>query len=166
MNAENSQMKSVGDGQVVAEEGQYLCFTLGEEVYAFNILRVQEIRGWTPVRVVPDSPPYVKGVLDLRGVIVPVIDLRERFSLQHVEYSKETVVVVITIQGETASTTLGVVVDGVSDVLDLAADDIKAPNMVSGEIRDCYIEGVTNKNGKIIMLIDSDLLFKDMSNRL
>ncbi len=100
---------------------QFLSLVLGDEEYAVDILRVQEIRSWEPVSRIPNVPAYEKGVVNLRGAIVPIVDLRERFGLPHLEYSALTVVVVLQSITQTGKTrVMGVVVDSVSDVMDVA----------------------------------------------
>lgn len=98
MNATTQQMKSVTReiGQEFTGE-QYLSFELDGEIYAVDILRVQEIKGWVPAMVIPNTPDYVKGVINLRGTVIPIIDMRKRFNLNEVEYTATTVVIVISI---------------------------------------------------------------------
>ena len=91
-----------------------------------DILRVQEIRGWSPVTRIPQAPAHVLGVLNLRGSIVPIVDLRMRFSLQRAEYTPLTVIIVLSVESPQGRRDFGVVVDGVSDVIDVPAGDVKA----------------------------------------
>ena len=107
------------------KRGQYLSFRVGADDYAVDILRVQEIRGWETVRPLPDAPEYVKGVLDLRGTIVPIIDLRVRFGNRDPEYRSTTVVIILAVSHGDGLHLVGVVVDGVSDVLDAGQTEIK-----------------------------------------
>src|SRR5499427_5733541 len=109
-----------------AETGssQILTFTLGAETYGVDILQVQEIRGWAPVTHIPQSPPHVLGVLNLRGSIVPIVDLRVRFSLP-AEFTPLTVIIVISIQTSSGRKECGLVVDSVSDVVDLDASQMR-----------------------------------------
>src|SRR5690348_10894150 len=104
---------------------QVLTFTLGSETYGVDILRVQEIRGWTPVTRIPQTPPHVLGVLNLRGSIVPIVDLRMRFNLERAEYTAITVIIVLSVESAVGRRDFGVVVDGVSDVVDINTADIK-----------------------------------------
>src|ERR1700753_1317058 len=112
-----------------ANEGshQVLTFVLGKETYGVDILRVQEIRGFSAVTKIPHAPPHVLGVLNLRGSIVPIVDLRMRFELERAEYTKVTVIIVLSVQSSTGRREVGVVVDGVSDVVDVAAEDVHQP---------------------------------------
>ena len=95
--------------------GQYLSFELAGEIYGVDILKVREIKGWEEVRPLPDTPDYIKGVLDLRGVIVPIVDLRIRFQLESCEYTPTTVIIVLSVEYEKEQRVVGAVVDGVSD---------------------------------------------------
>jgi len=104
---------------------QFLTFQLAGEAYGVEILKVQEIRGWEAVRVIPNTPAFVKGVLNLRGSVVPIIDLRERFSLEHFDYSPKTVVIVLCVEHGANQFVMGIVADAVSDVLDINLEDIK-----------------------------------------
>lgn len=129
---------------------EVLVFVLGSEEYGVDILKVQEIRGYDKVNAIPGAPPYLKGVMNLRGVIVPVIDLRIKFALPEARYDSFTVVVILRVAGRV----IGVVVDGVSDVVQLAASEIRpAPNL--GALVDhSYLAGVAAKGERMVMLMD------------
>jgi len=144
-----------------AEEHQgdeYLTFISGSENYGVDILRVQEIRGWEVVTRIPNSPAFVRGVLNLRGAIVPVFDLRERIGLTPIDYSKETVVVVLRVNSEKGERSMGIVVDAVSDVLNTHADSIRNTPKFSHEIATEYISGLAESEGNMVMLLDVDKL--------
>jgi len=144
---------------------QYLTFVLAGEVYGVDILKVREIRGWQPVREVPETPPFIKGLMDLRGEIVPVMDLRERFGLGTAEYGPVTVVIVLTLNRETGAHTLAVVVDAVLDVLDVAAGEAReAP--LGCMIHKRYIEGVVSGERMVILLDTSALLSSEDWRRI
>lgn len=136
---------------------QFLTFELAGEAYGIQILKVQEIRGWEPVRKIPNTPSFVKGALNLRGAIVPIIDLRERFHLEKVEYTPTTVVIVISIETEgNASTVMGIVADAVSDVLDINLSEIRdAPNLGT-KINTRYMRGMYVGKKNMVMLLDVD----------
>lgn len=137
---------------------QFLTFQLADEAYGVEILKVQEIRGWEAVRVIPNTPAFVKGVLNLRGSVVPIIDLRERFSLERCEYSSKTVVIVLCVEHGANQFVMGIVADAVSDVLDINLEDIKkAPNFGS-KIDTRYMRGMHVYKKKMIMLLDVDKL--------
>jgi purine-binding chemotaxis protein CheW len=138
--------------------GQYLSFTLGEEVYGVDVLKVQEIRGWEEVRPLPDTPDYVKGVLDLRGAIVPIIDMRLRFNLTDVEYTATTVTIILNVDTHEKTHMIGVVVDGVSDVLDIQEQDVKDAPSLGGNIDTRYILGMVSKDDHVVLLLDGDNL--------
>jgi purine-binding chemotaxis protein CheW len=142
------------------EKGQYLTFRLGADDYAVDILRVQEIRGWEKVRSLPDSEAHVKGVLDLRGTIVPIVDLRIRFGETEPEYSATTVVIVMAIDlGESQQHLVGAVVDGVSDVLDIDRTELKPPPNIGGTVSRRYLEGMVSLPRGMVILLDLDRLF-------
>lgn len=142
------------------EVNQFLTFELAGDSYAVEILKVQEIRGWEPVRKIPNTPGFIKGALNLRGTIVPVLDLRERFGLENVEYTPVTVVIVLSINNKDHPMVLGVIADTVSDVLDLNLADIKpAPNFgVNIDTR--YMRGIYVAKQGMIMLLDVDKLLE------
>ena len=141
--------------------GQYLSFNLGGEDYGVDILRVQEIRGWEELRPLPDTPEYVKGVLDLRGTIVPIIDLRIRMNMTNVEYHPTTVIIVLSVQKEDGENQLvGAVVDAVSDVLDVSDKEIRKAPEIGSKINDRYMRGMVSRDERMVVLLDVDLLFK------
>src|SRR3954467_9302872 len=111
--------------EAAAGSQQVLTFVLGNETYGVDILRVQEIRGWSAVTKIPHAPAHVLGVLNLRGSIVPIVDLRMRFSLDRAEYTSVTVIIVLSVQSGAGRRDFGVVVDGVSDVVDVDASAVK-----------------------------------------
>lgn len=159
--ADTKTAPSLGDmGEVDDHSAQYMTFALAEEVYGVDILRVQEIRGWETVTRVPNAPPYVKGVINLRGSIVPIFDLRERFNLPVQEYTKDTVVIVLRIQCQATNTTriMGVVVDAVSDVLSAKTAEIGITPDFGGRVTTEFISGLASAGDKMIMLLDVDKL--------
>jgi len=138
-----------------AGEQEYLTFTLGQEHYGVDILKVQEIRGWEPLREMHDVPPCIKGVLDFRGRIIPIIDLRIRFGVEPVEYLSTTVVIVLS-RGD--GDMMGVVVDAVSDVLSIHGDAIKPPPRLGTHIGNDYVTGMVSLEQGMVMLIDAERL--------
>ena len=132
------------------ETREVLVFVLGKEEYGVDILKVQEIRGYEKVTPIPAAPEYLKGVLNLRGVIVPVIDMRVKFALPDIRYDSTTVVVILRL----ATRVIGIVVDAVSDVARLGAADVKeAPRL--GSIVDAgYLSGVATRDDRMILLLD------------
>jgi purine-binding chemotaxis protein CheW len=137
---------------------QMLTFEIGSETYGVEILRVREIRGWTSVTRIPHAPPHVLGVLNLRGSIVPVHDLRRRFELERAEYTKVTVIIVVSVQAAVGRREVGVVVDAVSDVVDINEAQMKpAPELGSSFASD-YIRGLVPLAQRMIVLLDIDKL--------
>lgn len=133
---------------------EYLTFSLGKEEYAMDILKVQEIRGYDSVTRIANSPDFMKGVINLRGVIVPIIDMRIKFNLGNVVYDEFTVVIIINVLGRV----IGMVVDGVSDVVTLLPDQIRpAPEFGSG-INSDYIIGIGTVNTQMLILVDIERL--------
>lgn len=146
---------------------QFLTFVLGDENYAVDILRVQEIKGWSPVTHIPNTPEYMRGVLNLRGTIVPIVDLRMRFNMSSVEYTELTVVIVLSVKAEGRERTLGIVVDGVSDVLSVKDEEVKPTPDFGGTISTEYIKGLVTVDEDMVMLLDIDLLLSvDELNQL
>ena len=137
---------------------QILTFTLGAETYGVDILRVQEIRGWSPVTRIPQSPSHVLGVLNLRGSIVPIIDLRMRFNLAQAEYTAVTVIIVLSVESSSGRRDIGVVVDGVSDVIDVEHAGIKPAPDLGGQINTEFIRGLAPVSEHMVMLLDIDRL--------
>jgi len=138
--------------------GQYLTFELAGEIYAIDILRVQEIKGWNKVTSVPNSPAYVQGVINLRGLIVPIVDLRKRFGMEIVPYTETTVVIVMKVYGETQDRTMGIIVDAVSDVHNINEENIRPAPMMHGVISNDFVNGLVNVNGTMVIVINIDAL--------
>lgn len=139
---------------------QLLTFTLGAERYGVDILRVQEIRGWSPVTKVPKLPPHVLGVLNLRGTIVPIIDLRVRFSLPSAEFTALTVIVVLSVELAEGTREIGAVVDGVSDVVDLSPDHLKKTPSLGNTPTIEFIQSLAVVDGNMIILLNVDELMR------
>lgn len=137
---------------------QYLTFMLDKEQYAVDILCVEEIRGWEPPTTIPNSPEYVKGVINMRGIIVPIIDLRLKFNIGKPLYSKVTVVIVLTFEGDNKARTIGFVVDAVSDVLNADLKDIQSSPAFGGCIPQQYIEGLINVGRNVVTLLNVENL--------
>lgn len=129
---------------------EVLVFVLGNEEYGVDILKVQEIRGYEKVTPIPASPAYLKGVVNLRGIIVPVIDLRVKFGMAEPRYDSFTVVIVLRI----AAQTVGIVVDGVSDVVRLAPSDVKAAPQLGSVVDASFLAGLATHDNRMILLID------------
>lgn len=135
---------------------QLASFRLGEEEYAIDISAVQEINRMTEITKVPNSPPYIEGVLNLRGRIIPAVNLRKKFGLPEREYDRHTRIMVVDVEG----TMVGLIVDAVSEVLRISPETIEpAPEMSAG-VNSKYIRGVGKVNGRLVILLDLERLFK------
>lgn len=144
--------------EAAAAPREFLTFTLGREEYGIDILRVQEIRGYDAVTAIANSPPFIKGVINLRGIIVPIVDLRVKFNLPQVTYDAFTVVIILNI----AQRTVGIVVDGVSDVVSLGDDQIKPPPEFGAACDTEYLTGLGVNDQHMLILVDIEKL---MSSR-
>ena len=140
------------------ERSQFLTFKLDDETYGVEILRVQEIKGWTPVTRIPNTPAYMQGVLNLRGTIVPIVDMRMRFELRHAEYTPITVVIVLSVKSDKGERIIGLVVDSVSDVIDVDSDEVKATPDFGSSLSTEFINGIATSNDNMVMLLDVDKL--------
>ena len=131
---------------------QYLTFTLDQEEYGVEILKVQEIKGYSAITPIPNTPSYIKGVMNLRGTIIPVVDLRSKFSLQEAEYNRFSVIIVVTV----GTKVMGLVVDAVSDVLNIPNADLQAPPDFGAQVDIAFIKGMTKAGEKLVILLDLD----------
>jgi purine-binding chemotaxis protein CheW len=139
---------------LTTDGNQFLTFQLGDELYGVDILRVQEIKGYTTVTKIPNTPPHIKGVLNLRGTIVPIIELRTKFGMPTIDYTMFTVIVVVVVQEKI----MGLVVDAVSDVLDIDRKDIQPPPEFGTKVDVSFINGIGKSGDKLIALLDMDRL--------
>ena len=137
---------------------QYLTFLLADEEYGVDIMKVQEIRGWDGATAIPNTPDYVLGVSNLRGMVVPIIDLRLRFQLPKAEFNSSTVVVIVKVASESGERTMGLVVDAVSEVYNLPEEAISDTPDLGGAISTNFVKGLATVDEKMIILLDIDLL--------
>ncbi|MGE3978640.1 MAG: chemotaxis protein CheW [Nitrospira sp.] len=137
--------------------GQFLTFSLGEELYGVDILRVQEIKGYTAVTKIPNTPPHIKGVLNLRGTIVPIVELRTKFGMPTIDYTTFTVIIVVVVQDKV----MGLVVDAVSDVLDIEKKDIQSAPDFGNKVDVAFLNGIGKSGDKLVSLLDIDRLLLD-----
>lgn len=135
-----------------SDDQQYLTFNLADEYYGVDILKVQEIKGYTTVTRIPNTPDFLKGVLNLRGTIVPIVDLRMKFGMGVTEPTSFTVVVVVNVRNRV----MGFLVDAVSDVLDMNAKDIQAPPDMGSSVDITFIAGIGNAQNRLVTLLDID----------
>jgi purine-binding chemotaxis protein CheW len=133
---------------------EYLTFTLASETYGIDILKVQEIRGYDSVTRIANTPEFIKGVINLRGVIVPIVDLRIKFRVGEATYHEFTVVIIINVIGKV----VGIVVDGVSDVVALSAEQIKPAPEFGGSLDTRYLTGLGTLNDEMLILVDIEKL--------
>jgi len=160
MNAATSAIEDITllNSNQSENKNQYLTFILAGEEYGVDILRVQEIKGWDNVTKIPNSPHYIKGVMNLRGTIVPIIDLRIRFNLETLDYSNTTVVIVLKIQSEDKDRIMGIVVDAVSDVYDITKEQMKPAPDFGDVISVEFIKGLATVESKMVIVLDIDHL--------
>lgn len=144
----------MSESEYNVESREFLVFSLGDEEYAIDILKVQEIRGYENVTRIANAPDFIKGVTNLRGVIVPIIDLRIRFQISEAVYDRQTVVVVTNI----GSRIIGIVVDRVSDVLSLGEDQISAAPDFSVGLPLAYLDGLGNLENRMLVLVNIEKL--------
>jgi purine-binding chemotaxis protein CheW len=136
--------------------GKYLVFHLGREEFGIRVLKVREIMGVQDITAVPQTPAYVKGVINLRGKVIPVVDLRLKFGLPETEYTQRTCIIVVQVQGEAGVMLMGIVVDGVAEVLNLAPGDIEdTPDFGQG-VATPYLLGMAKIKGKVKILLEID----------
>jgi purine-binding chemotaxis protein CheW len=136
---------------------QFLTFLLGAEQYGVEILKVQEIKGYSAVTPIPNAPPHIKGVMNLRGTVIPVVDLRTMFSMEAIEYSKFTVIILVALRDKTT----GLVVDAVSDVLDIDSSEIRMTPDLGVRVDTRFISGMAEVGGRMTVLLDIERLLGD-----
>ena len=154
------QLLQNADGQGGPEDSrQFLSFVVDEEEYGVDILRVQEIRGWQPTTRIPGVPDHIKGVLNLRGSVVPVIDLRLRFNLPELAYGPTTVVIVLQVIDDRGGHKMGLVVDAVSDVYTFESDRVQPPPDFGAQIGSVFLKGLVTMDHGMLILVDVDKLF-------
>ena len=147
------QEKSSG-GHSLQSNNEFLSFTLGKEEYGIDILKVQEIRGYDAVTSIANTPEFIKGVVNLRGIIVPIVDMRIKFKLDNITYNELTVVIILNI----AQRVVGMVVDGVSDVLTLKPEQIKPAPEFGGSFDTRYLLGLGTVDDRMLILVDIEKL--------
>jgi purine-binding chemotaxis protein CheW len=133
---------------------ELLTFTLGREEYGIDILKVQEIRGYDAVTAIANAPEFIKGVINLRGIIVPIVDMRIKFKLGNVTYDESTVVIILNV----ANRVVGMVVDGVSDVLTLKPEQIKPAPEFGAALDTRYLQGLGTVDERMLILVDIEKL--------
>lgn len=137
-------------------EGKYLTFSLADEEYGLGILKIKEIIGMMPITTVPQTPNFVKGVINLRGKVIPVIDLRLRFGMESNDYTERTCIIVVEILGQNGTIQIGIVVDTVSEVLNVKADEVEDTPAFGTKLNTEYILGMAKMEGGVKILLDID----------
>lgn len=139
-------------------EQEYLTFILNGEEFGVDILCVQEIRVWSSVTELPNKPNYIKGVINLRGVIIPIIDLRQRFGLSPLEYDEQTVTIILRTQNTQKPMVVGIVVDAVSEVYKFDKKSIRKAPEFGNQIDSCFLKGLASIEDKLIILLETKIL--------
>ncbi|VBB42516.1 Chemotaxis protein cheW [uncultured Desulfatiglans sp.] len=155
MKATNVQMISE-EGIVGGREGKYLTFSLAGEAYGIGILKIKEIIGMMPITPVPQTPAFVKGVINLRGKVIPVIDLRLRFGMSEIDHDERTCIIVVEIEASAGRITIGIVVDSVSEVLNIRAEEIEDTPSFGMRCDTRFILGMAKMEGSVKILLDID----------
>ena len=146
--------------QSVAQD-KYLTFSLGEETYGLEILKVREINGMMVITPIPEAPAFLKGVINLRGKIIPVVDLRLKFNMEPCPYDERTCIIVVQMKQKDSSVLMGLIVDSVSDVASITEGDIEPPPAMGLDIKTSYITGMAKGKGDIKILLDIDRVLSD-----
>lgn len=141
---------------MVEKEGKYLTFVLNEEEYGIGILKIKEIIGMMPITSVPQTPEFVKGVINLRGKVIPVVDLRARFGMDTIDYNERTCIIVVEIEGQAGTVMIGTVVDAVSEVLNIKGEEIEDTPTFGTTLDTGYILGMAKMEGGVKILLDID----------
>ncbi len=137
-------------------EGKYLTFSMADEEYGIEIEKIKEIIGMMQITTVPQTPEFVKGVINLRGKVIPVVDLRARFGMESIDYTERTCIIVVEIQVQSSTIMIGVVVDAVSEVLNIKGDDIEETPTFGAKLNTDYILGMAKMEGGVKILLDID----------
>ena len=143
------------------KECKYLTFSLAGEEYGIGILKIKEIIGMMPITTVPRTPEFVKGVINLRGKVIPVMDLRLRFGMEEMDYTERTCIVVVEIEGNSDTVMIGVVVDSVSEVLNIKGEDVEETPTFGAKLNTDYIFGIAKMEGGVKILLDIDQVLSE-----
>jgi purine-binding chemotaxis protein CheW len=141
---------------LIDREGKYLTFTLAGEDYGIGILKIKEIIGMMPITSVPQTPSFVKGEVNLRGKVIPVMDLRLKFGLPAIDYTERTCIIVVEISGQSGAIKIGIVVDAVSEVLNIKGEDVENTPSFGTRVNTDYILGMAKIGGSVKILLDID----------
>ncbi len=144
-----------------AKDGKYLTFSLDKEQYGIGILKIKEIIGMIPITPVPRTPEYVKGVINLRGKVIPVVDLRQRFSMGVVDSTDRTCIIVVEIESQSGTVMMGILVDSVSEVLNIKGEEIEDTPTFGTTVDTDYILGMAKMDGGVKILLDIDRVLSE-----
>jgi purine-binding chemotaxis protein CheW len=148
--------------KLIAEKGgKYLTFSMADEEYGIGILKIREIIGMMPITTVPCTPEFVKGVINLRGKVIPIMDLRLRFKMAAMDYTDKTCIIVVEIEGQAKTIQIGAVVDSVSEVLSVGGNDIEETPSFGTKLDTEYILGMATMEGGVKILLDIDKVLND-----
>ena len=146
---------------IVEKEGKYLTFTLGQEEYGIGILKIKEIIGLMSITTVPQTPEFIKGVINLRGKVIPVVDLRLRFGMDAIDYTERTCIIVVEVDGQVGTIQIGIVVDSVSEVLNIKGEEIEDTPTFGTKLNVDFILGMAKMEGGVKILLDIDKVLND-----
>jgi purine-binding chemotaxis protein CheW len=138
------------------KEGKYLTFTLDNEDYGIGILKIKEIIGVMPITPIPRTPEFLRGVINLRGKVIPVVDLRLKFEIEAIDYTERTCIIVVETEGQAGTIMIGIVVDSVSEVLNIKGEDIDDTPAFGTKVNTDYILGMAKMGGGVKILLDID----------
>ena len=161
--AEAVKPRDPGKNGVTGLEGKYLTFSLGKEEYGISILRVKEIIGMMPIRSMPRTPHFIKGVINLRGKVIPIVDLRLKFGLEQLEATERTCIIVVEVSGGETSVLTGIVVDSVSEVLNIKGSDIEEAPALGVRLNTDYIRGMAKTDKSVRVLLNIDRVIQDQA---
>ena len=154
--AESAETVDAAVKKMTARDGKYLTFTLVEEEYGIGILKIKEIIGLMAITTVPQTPQFVKGVINLRGKVIPVVDLRLRFGMDAIDYTERTCIIVVEVDGQADTIQIGIVVDSVSEVLNIKEEEIEDTPTFGTKLNTDYILGMAKMEGGVKILLDID----------
>ena len=158
--SEETQVMSQAVKAAADKEGKYLTFTLANEEYGIGILKIKEIIGMMAITTVPQTPEFVKGVINLRGKVIPVVDLRLRFGMGEIDYTERTCIIVVEIESQTGLVLIGIVVDSVSEVLNIKGEEIEDAPSFGAKLNTEWIRGIAKTEGGVKILLDIDRVLR------
>lgn len=155
MTEESISEKLKNSSSEITELRQYLTFTVSNEEYGIELMKIREIKGWSDTTKLPNSPKYMKGVINLRGVVIPIFDLKDRFNIGTTEPTDKNVVIILAVGEEL----IGILVDSVSDILSVEPNQVRPAPHIETKIDDDYINGLISVEDKMVVVLDVDKVF-------